>query len=381
MTQDPFTYIIYTVLPLIFISLTLMDNRVNTLKSDRRRSLSTLITILVGFVFVFFVGLRYEVGRDYHGYSQWYKELVSTGKFPVDNDFGFIVLNQILKVLQAESFWLFVIIAFLQIYFLLKSTESIKRLRPLVFFFFFTLLLFFTSMNAMRQTLAFFIFVYAISVFNEKKYLKFSLLILLGFSFHKTILIPLLVLPFIHYKWYGARSIQFVLLVLSALILPSYFNALLELVSPLINLMGYSYYIENIDYMQEITDELKRGDGTSYILFFVIDAFIIGLSTKLSEVFPTKLFKQFYGYFFIGVILSRLFADNFILARIADYFIFFRVFILAFLAFYIFRFNKPTLKKIYAPALTLILIGLIAFYYKAIFNNAADVAPFKFIFS
>jgi len=381
MTQDPFTYLIYTVLPLIFISLTLMDNRVDALKSDRKRTISTLITLLLGFVFVFFVGLRYEVGRDYHGYSQWYRELVYTGIFPVDNDFGFISLNKLLYALQAETFWLFVVLAFLQIYFLLKSTEPIKRLRPLVFFFFFTLLLFFISMNAMRQTLAFFIFVYAISVFNDKNYLKFSVLILLGFSFHKTILIPLLVLPFIHYKWYGSRSIQFVILVLAYWILPTFFSVLLEIVSPLVNLMGYSYYLENLDYMQEISDELKKGDGTSYILFFIIDAFIILLSNKLFETFPTKLFKQYYGYFFVGLILSRLFADNFILARIADYFVFFRMFILAFLVFYVFRVDRSTLQKLHIPILAFILIGLIAFYYKAIYNNGSGISPFKFIFT
>jgi hypothetical protein len=160
-----------------------------------------------------------------------------------------------------------------------------------------------------------------------------------------------------------------------------FFNSLLEIVSPVINLLGYSYYLENIDYMQEISDELKRGDGTSYILFFLIDTLIIFLSDKLSETYSTKLFKQFYGYFFIGLILSRLFADNFILARIADYFIFFRVFILSYLTFYIFRIDETKFQKIHVPVLTVFLIGLIAFYYKAIYNNAADVAPFKFIFS
>ena len=381
MSQDPFTYVVYTILPFIFISLSLFDNKLNSTPSKKWKSISGLITFLLIFLFVFFVGLRFEVGRDYKGYSQWYQQLVHTGKFPVDNDFGFISLNELLNWLNAETFILFLIIAFLQIYFLLKSTEPIKRLRPLVFFFFFTLLLFFTSMNAMRQTLVFFIFVYSINVYNEKNYLKFFLLILIGFSFHKTILIPLIILPLIHYKWYGSRVFQFGILTLSSWFLPMFFNSLLEIVSPVINLLGYSYYLENIDYMQEISDELKRGDGTSYILFFLIDTLIIFLSDKLSETYSTKLFKQFYGYFFIGLILSRLFADNFILARIADYFIFFRVFILSYLTFYIFRIDETKFQKIHVPLLTVFLIGLIAFYYKAIYNNAADVAPFKFIFS
>jgi hypothetical protein len=76
-----------------------------------------------------------------------------------------------------------------------------------------------------------------------------------------------------------------------------------------------------------------------------------------------------------------LFADNFILARVADYFIFFRVYILTFLISLAFLKRGKTLNKLFSPVLGLILIGLIAFYYRAIMNNAADVAPFKFIFS
>jgi hypothetical protein len=381
MSQDFFTYFIYTLLPIILISLALFDNRLSNIHSFRNESISYIIRLIIIFVFVFIVGLRFNVGRDYSGYASWYKEFIFSGKFPVDNDFGFVALNKFLFVLNAESFWLFVVLAFGQIYFLLKTTDSIKHLRPWVFFFYFTLLLFFTGMNAMRQTLAFLIFVYSISAYNNKNYLKFAMLALLGFSFHKTVLIPLVILPFVHYMWYGPRLIQFGILLMSSIILPSFVNPLIELVSPFINILGYDYYVENIDHIQEISEETRRGSGTSHVLFFLIDAIIIYFFNRLTDTYPTKFFKQFYGYFFIGLILSRLFANNFILSRVADYFIFFRVYILALLISIVFLKRDGALNKLFSQVLGLILIGLIAFYYRAIMNNAADVAPFKFIFS
>ncbi len=380
MDTDFSTYFVYTIIPLLVIYLCSIDNKFLKLNTNFRNEGTSIFSIILIFVFVFFVGLRYEVGRDYSAYSGWYKQLVNTGVFPVNNDFGFIWLNKFLSFLNAEAYWLFIIIAFLQIYFFQRATRIIKQFRPWIYFFFFTLLCFFMSMNAMRQMLAFFILVNVLQLYNDKRYFQMILLAFIGISFHKTILIPLIILPIVHLKWFGPRLIQFLILISATWLFPPYFNLILEYVSPFINLLGYDYYIENLDFMKEITDENKRGDGTSYILFFILDTFIILYFSKLSETFQSMWFKQFYGYFFIGLVLSRLFQENFILARIADYYILFRLFILAFLSFYIFRISKSPFQKLERPFMSLLIIGLVAFYYKAIFNNAADISPFKFIF-
>lgn len=333
------------------------------------------------FIYSLCIGLRYNVGKDYVAYTEWFKELRLTGQFPVDNDFGFIWLNQILVNLDFASYSLFIVIAFLQILFLLLFLKTIPFIRSWYFYFFFTSLLFFVSMNAMRQTLAFLIFMYCIQLFSSKKYFKTFLMGLLAFSIHKTVILVFILLPFLKFEWFKNYKTQITLLFLSVFILPFFFTVILDLVQPFVNVLGYNYYVENLDYMKEITDENKTGEGFSKYLFFFIDLVIILFYNKLKNEFSHYYFIKFYNLFFIGVILSRIFAENFILARIADYFIYFRVLILAFLMFYIFRLSTNHNAKIIKPIALLISIGMLLFYYKAIYNNAAGIAPFQFYFN
>lgn len=332
-------------------------------------------------IYSLIIGLRYNVGRDYYGYTEWFKELRNTGHFPVDNDFGFIWLNEFLVELNFESYSLFIIIAFLQILFVLLFLKNIAFLKSWYFYFFFTSLLFFISMNAMRQTLAFLIFAYCLQLFYNKKYYNTFFLGLLAFSIHKTVIMPFVLLPFLKFEWFKSVKIQLIVLFLSVFVLPIFFTIILDFATPFINLLGYNYYIENLDYMKELTDENKRGDGLSIFLFFFIDFFIILYYERLKKTFSSYHFIKFYNLYFVGLILSRIFADNFILSRIADYFISFRIAILSFLMFYIFNISKEQSNRIVKVVSVITCIVLLLFYYKAVYNNAGDITPFQFIFN
>ncbi len=380
--DDSNTYIFYTFFLFfcLFFSFKLKVKKVGVNNSCEIDFASPRIYLFM-LIYSLVIGLRYNVGRDYSGYTKWFKELSHTGHFPVDNDFGFIWLNKFLVEFEFESYYLFIVIAFLQIFFLLLFLKSIPFIRTWYFFLFFTCLLFFMSMNVMRQTLAFFIFMYCLQLFYENKFFKTFLLGILAFSIHKTVILTFILLPFLKFEWFKNVKAQLIILFLSVFILPSFFNILLEYVSPFINLLGYNYYLENLDLMKEITEENKRGDGLSIFLFIFIDLFIVLFYEKLKDKFRTFNFISFYNLFFVGVVLSRIFAENFILARIADYFIFFRVIILAFLLFYIFNNPKYSIRKLTMPTGIVICIAMLLFYYKAIYNNAADIAPIQFIFN
>ena len=379
---DTNTYIFYTLFVILCI---LFSNKLISKKIGAHNNFEIDFTrpgiYLFMMMYTLVIGLRYNVGRDYEGYTRWFKELSRSGRFPVDNDFGFIWLNQLLVESGFESYSLFIVFAFLQILFLLLFLKRIPFLRFWYFFFFFTSLLFFVSMNVMRQTLAFFVFMYCVQLFYEKKYIKTLLLGIFAFSMHKTVIILFVLLPILRLEWFKNIKIQIIVLFLSAFILPSFFMVFLDYASPFINLMGYSYYAENLDLMNEITEENKRGDGLSIFLFFFIDLFIVLFYDKLKEKFNSFNFIPFYNLFFVGLILSRIFADNFILARIADYFIHFRVVIVAFLMFYIFNVLKYPSNRIVKPIAIVICMAMLLFYYKAIYNNAADIAPIQFIFN
>jgi hypothetical protein len=327
------------------------------------------------------IGLRYNVGLDYKGYAEWFKELSRTGRFPVNNDFGFIWLNQFLVVLGFESYFLFIVIAFLQILFLLLVLKRILFIRYWYFFFFFTSLIFFVSMNVMRQTLAFLIFMYCVQLYGNKKYYLTFLLSFFAFSIHKSVILVFVLLPLLKFEWFKNVKVQILFLFLSVFVLPNYFMFYLDYASPIVDLLGYNYYTENFDLMSEISKENERGDGLSIYLFFFIDLFIILLYRKLKEKFISYGFIAFYNLFFVGVILSRAFAVNFILSRISDFFIHFRFVILAFLMFYVFNELKYKVNNIIKPVGILICMAMLFFYYKAIYNNAAGIAPIQFIFN
>ena len=376
------TYIFYTLFLFLCI---LFSTKLKVKKAGKNRSpeidFSRPGIYFFMLVYSLIIGLRYNVGLDYVGYTEWFNKLRHTGHFPVDNDFGFIWLNEFLVEFDFESYVLFIIIAFLQILFVLLFLKKIPFLRSWYLYFFFTSLLFFVTMNAMRQTVAFFIFMYCLQLFSDKKYYKTLLFGLLALSIHKTVILVLVLLPFLKFEWFKNVWIQLILLFLSVFVLPSFFMILLDYTSPLINLLGYSYYVEHLDLMKEITAENKTGDGLSIFLFFFIDLILILFYKKLNNKFNSYYFTQFYNLFFIGVILSRIFADNFILARIADYFIHFRVVIMAFLMLYIFNDLKYPNNRIIKPIAIVICLAMLLFYYKGIYNNAAGIAPIQFFFN
>ena len=381
MIIDYWTYLFYTFFALLTI---LGANTLLTYSKDTNNQISFnyskpgIHLFIVAYTLI--IGLRYMVGRDYYGYFNWFKELKATGVFPVDNEVGFIFLNKLIVYLDFHYSFLFIVIAFLQIFFLVKSIEKFPFLRPWFFFFFFSCLLFFISMNAMRQTIAFFIFFYSLNNFLQKKYLLTFFLFLLALSFHKSIIMLYVLLPFVNKDWFKNVKLQVLILIASVFIFPLFIDRLLELVNPIINLLGYNYCIENLDYMAELSQESTKRDGLSIYMFFFIDLIIILYSDKLKLFFSKYNFQVYYNLFFIGLILSRLFANNFILARIAEYFIHFRILILSFLCFYLIYSKQAKFYRLNKAIVWLIAISMAAFFYKAIYNNAADCSPFQFVF-
>ncbi|MDP5199624.1 EpsG family protein [Flavobacterium sp. DG2-3] len=378
--EDTATYVFYTLFPIlviVFFKIFVKEKRINNRVELDLNVPGFIIPVLF---YTLIIGLRYNVGRDYAGYTQWYKELKYTGNFPVDNDFGFVFLNKFLVNFGFESYSLFIVIAFLQILFLMLFLKSIPFIRYWYLYFFFTSLLFFVSMNAMRQTLAFLISMYCIQLLNKKNYYTLFLMAILALSIHKTVSLLFILLPVIKIEWFKNVKKQIVFFLSAVFILPKFFMILLNYLNPLINLLGYNYYMENLDMLRDYTEEHMVGEGLSVFLFFFIDFMIIIFYNRLKESFKKYYFIQYYNLFFIGVILSRMFKGNFILERISDYFIFFRLIILSFLMLYIFKVLKKSETKIIKPIALLVCIAMLLFYYRGIYNNAAEVAPIQFIF-
>lgn len=372
------TYIFYTFL-LVFMTVTskqlaIVDVRRNPLAQYKWNYWFPWGVVIVLFYSVA-IGSRDNVGRDYSAYLSWYNEVVFTGRFSETREVGYLMLNKILVWLNADYVFLFIIIAFLHIFFLLKSLNKYRFLLPWYMFFFFTSLLMFSSMNIMRQTIAYFIFFYAITLALEKKYLWVILFLAIGVTFHKSIALFIWIFPFLKFDWFKNRYLQIALLVLVTFLSGVLFSGALSYISPVAKLLGYDYYSENVDLLHDITEDTSVGAGLGKYLFLFIDVVIILYSLKLKSRFKKYDFTAFYNLYFVGAILERVLADNFVFARTNDYLANFRVLILSFLCFYLFKYKSKN--PINVVVLVVILTSLMAYFYRGIANSAADCAPFK----
>ncbi|GAB3940719.1 hypothetical protein GCM10028805_02950 [Spirosoma harenae] len=379
-------YIVYTCLMLFTIIFSIpvlafkpigmvSDNRYEVLYKDNRFK-----TILVILIYTLVIGLRYNVGKDYTAYLDWYKELFRYGHFLEDKELGYVLLNEVLYWLNAHYSFLFISLAFLQIFFLFKALERFKFILPWYLFFFFTTLLMFSSMNIMRQTLAYFILFYCINILEEKKYISALFFFLLALSFHTSVLLVAWLYPFLKFNWFKNRIIQVCLLIFFTFFSTNILSLLTLVSSPITGSLGnYQYYLENSDQMQELTVENANGLGLGKYLWFFIDSIIIYYSLILKERFKYYSFTKFYNLYFLGVLLEKMFSGNFIFLRTNDYFLNFRVVILSFLCFYLFNKENRQIHNLIVGGG--ILITTLFFFYRGIYNSAAQCSPFQLIFS
>jgi|GEM_PF-1278417 len=378
---DPGTYLFYTLLMVALILLArpaaqpALDANGEVVGFPAYWGPGVWISIAL---YTFLIGCRYYVGIDYKAYLEWYLELKETGIYPRDIEFGYRWLNQALNYLNAHFAFLFVILAFLQILFLYKALARFPFLLPWFIFFFFTYLLMFSSLNIMRQSLAWFVFFHALNRATEGRYGPALLYLLLGFSFHKSILIGAAFLPLLGRDWFPNRWVQLGLLAVVTVLASQILVLVLRLAGPIITVAGYGYYVENLDFMYEITEEGQVGAGTARALFLILDVAIVVYSPALKENFKQYDFHRYYNLYFLGALLERIVYNNFILARTNDYLLNFRVLILGFLFYYLF--NSHSQRMIKAAVGYAIGLMMTAFFYRAIYNAAAETAPYRLIF-
>lgn len=370
-----FTYSIYTLLLIFTVSISkCLTGFSNKHISVKIRDYTKFILIVV---YSLVVGLRYNVGRDYYSYLGWFKQYKLSGHYPdVDHEFLYILLSKCLIFVGMHFSWLFIIIAFFQIYFILKALEKIRFITPWYFFFFFTSLLMFSSMNLMRQTIAFTIFFYTISLVSERRFISCAFWLLVAFGFHKSVLLFIWVYPLLHFNWYKYRFVQFSLLFVVTFVVPQVLAQLIEKGISFAGFLGYQYYIENVDEMKVITQDGMTGAGFGKYLFFIIDSLIIFYSEDLRKKYDQNFFSGYYNLYMTGILLERVFASNFILARANDYLGNFRVLILGFLCYFLF--NSYENKFIGRLIVFLLSLVMLLYFFRGIDNSAAGCSPFKF---
>ena len=208
-----------------------------------RRSCSSTKMFLAGIVLFVIMGLKSEtIGNDTPSYIEFYNRLQRMGTLIDSNsrfEIGYQLLNKIVGLLFEDVQALFVVVAVICIGCIMYGCSqyscnwqySLFLLVGLRFFYFF--------LSGLRQSIAVSIIFVSYKYLNEKKIVKFVLLVLLASSFHLSAIFFLLAWPISKFKWKKTTIMQVIVIVLGVYLL---FSPILQIVMRYLP-SYYSHYI------------------------------------------------------------------------------------------------------------------------------------------
>ncbi len=172
------------------------------LKGSRQQMLNGVVLLFIFSILFAVAACRQNVGNDYAKYVEFMHLVVSNAYVPTEVGFNGTVrllygISGFENHLLVFAFFAFATIAFFMAAIYKQSDHFLFS-----FFLFMAFGYYFQSFNTVRYYLAVAIAVYAIPYVLRKEWVKFLLLILLGSSFHKSLLvvIPLYFLASLNWK-------------------------------------------------------------------------------------------------------------------------------------------------------------------------------------
>lgn len=310
------------------------------------------------------IGLRYDVGIDYLGYEKYFVDKRNC-------EIGYNFLQNIIYYFNGQFYHLTILISFFMIfpiiYFLKNNLEKINELRIGIFLFLisdFT----FSSMNLMRQSLATSFCFLSTDFYYKKKYKEFFILFLIGFSFHKSACIYIL-LFFILDKIRINRIFSIIFLIL--LFISRKFISFTDLLLRILKLVNIIYPQYSFDRINEYAKYTKANTSILNLgLLSLIILYILVVSNK------EKYLKYYEKFMFISLFFRILSTQNFIFNRISLYFDLY--IFLSVLMYYIQNKNKDIKKKIiFGISIFILSINFIKAGY---FSSDSAKNKYKFIF-
>lgn len=279
-------------------------------KKRNSKKMQTFFLIFAGILLLLLSTVRYAIGFDYFSYRSIFntiremdlKEVIINYK----TEFLFAFLNWLVAFLGGNyTTFLFVVNLFLQgtiIWFI----KQYSKLPWLSIYLFLTLQFFAHSMNLLRQSISVAFFLIAFPMLKEKRWISYSILMIIGGFFHNSAFIFLLIGLFLHIKnsWemMGIIGSLFLLIYFKMDVL---FEFLLEHV-----FVSYSSYFNSVYW---------RGNSIKYCIvpsiYFILVLFArkkLLKQSKENNLYINSAFLTFLNYLFI--------TKHFILERFAVYF-------------------------------------------------------------
>jgi len=255
--------------------------------------------------------------------------------------------------MDLEFYWWFILMALSQIFFLARSIrgELVKVFPWVIFCFLVLYLLFF--MNGARQGAALSCFLCAVSYAQERKLWPYIVFFSLGFCCHSSIVVWLPVYWILNRELFPNIKIQYLLLVISALILPTIIEKTIELTRQYWVLFGYGYQADNYEGDEA---DIIMGSGLGIMLRYIRWCIIIFYYEKLKGYYGSKQFILFYNLFFIGICFDYSSMFNILLSRVFMYGTFMEIVILPYLLFYLKKSKKEVDNVVFFLLLAMLIV-------------------------
>lgn len=337
-------------------------------------------------VFAVITGLRYDVGLDFFNYYDGYVEQnvaeMSWDKYEP----GFALLNKMLHCLQLPTFFLFMSIAFLQIFFFYKVFEDKPYMLSIGVFFLFTMGQVFGMMNIMRHFIAAMIvlsgFRYA---FYKTTVWKFILCVICAALFHYSAVITLPVAlfslfirpTFLDKRWVMLSIFIVVVMfqeTLALYLLDSVVTFIFDVDVSTLNELGYNSNKLTYAVGQYAVDE---GSGYGRLVNYVIVFFAILTSRHFYHIFGVT-FLQYFRIYYWGQLLIISVGTDMNLRRIGMFYSLSGILVFTYIFYHVFSTWKKLSLFYQLAALAFCGYYLILFIHK-IYVGESGCAPWYFI--
>lgn len=307
--------------------------------------------------FSLIVGCRWDVGVDYMTYYELASGLFSQHQLdriePLARYSAYIVYSNGLPFYV----W-FILMAFLQYFFVIKSVDRDKGYLLFYAVLFYLCYMLAFSMNIVRQAVAFTILLNAYNYIYRGKFLHYAIWCGIAALFHKS---ALLMLPFYflaNIKFNISAFHQILIMILCYVVGKSIISEIISTLSNLWVFMGYEGIVNRIEDQTKI---IEMGGGLGIVFNYIKYAIVILYSEKLKETYSDCGFNVFYNLFFIGICIYGVTMMDMYLSRLSQYFLVCDIIVSSFLMHYLFKVKKTNLNRLLGISL-IILIVFISIY-------------------
>lgn len=330
---------IYTLFALIMYNISIKGKSISTSKKMPKQYIWCVL------VFALISGLRWDVGTDYLGYLQMYKDLrLGLELSRTDVEAGFALITKAFGILHLHYSLYFAFWAFLQCFFIVKSVFDEKyKVVPYIMLLIPLSSHYISLMNGLRQMVVACSFIWATQFIINREFKKYALWVFVCSFIHQSvwILLPVYFLNRAKGKWNNSVA-QFSILFICILLgnVPSWIT-LMSNVSGLLDLLGYEKFSSQMDYLVSSEAMNDYNWGPRMLSTLAVYSIIILFNDRAKRFLDSQRFNLFYKIFFIGICLSFLFCNTSIFNRPVDYLILFSLPVCGYTLYY-FKETKRT---------------------------------------